>query len=1010
MIMVEDSILFDWKSLWNMFTGDTPYVLSGFTLATPWSAGSPANSLQVVVDNAAVVIPTDANGSYLVVPSGTPNEQLNSANNKVTGSFTPSTINYVAIKFNRNADSGTNDLVAFWDEDAKVEFTKTVPLGLILNYQFVVNTTGFGTNSPICKVQTDAFNNIVEITNSKQGLFRLGSGGSTPDPNHEWSYTTATENPLTATSSSSDPFVGGDWDITRFKEWMDAVMTAIKQIRNSAYWYLSGSSLTPGVNLPDLFFDAAASVITGEGSFSSDLATSGQLSWTSDVYIRAIIGPQYFRLLQSSSPALLTDEQVAYIELQRNIVLQSGANFTFTNGSPTVTCSVTITDALIVAGNWIKANVDGSQYWALILSVAGSTVTLTDNYAGPNSIDKAVGAVRDYSVQVNDPVDVTNSSNTFWIAKRDDLAPAPATITAADRVSNIVTITTSSPHGLSAGMMVIVSGVTDSSFDGTFEIKDTPLITTFRYDQTGADASSSGGTATKGAVIYLRSLAELEQGESRSIDDNTTQNIIDYIGAQAEEDSTPLYSTAFGSYTANRYLVDAENLTKGEKRLDIALGESVDRSNQDRNIKLIKGGTWSFNGGTDTLTWSEDAYIQVPGQDNNRNTIVAGSVVLADDEVAYVEIHRDAGIADNLTVNVANIDSVVMTDNLVIFARRFVTSNLVAQQPVDNAGQALNATTTQAWANPFVVASPTTITDVEFRLLRTGSPSGNITVGIQGDSAGDPDGVYIVSTTILASSVTLSPGESTYHITTPTPVVAGTYHLVATSDATYKASYTVFNSISIKHDVSTVTPPLEERFNGTSWFDQPAGALYFIILQDGVDEVLVGSHSFRLIDGESKELDAGLSVENRAYIGIADESDNDPNYTSSSTGSLALPNYNTTNGESLTTRAAKLTAMLADIRQDLNIDFDPGTVVWTGTNVTVTGAQLSIPGTTVGAAPVSVNTFGPAALATNSCLYVDISRTSGSALTLASSTLSALTPSQQRLVLVKNIGGSLLVR
>lgn len=68
-------------------------------------------------------------------------------------------------------------------------------------------------------------------------------------------------------------------------------------------------------------------------------------------------------------------------------------------------------------------------------------------------------------------------------------------ITSAVRSSNVVTITTAEAHGYPVGMSVLIAGVTDSSFDGTFTIASVPTSTTFTYAQTAADASSSGGTA-----------------------------------------------------------------------------------------------------------------------------------------------------------------------------------------------------------------------------------------------------------------------------------------------------------------------------------------------------------------------------------------------------------------------------------------------------------------------------------------------------------------------------------
>jgi hypothetical protein len=75
----------------------------------------------------------------------------------------------------------------------------------------------------------------------------------------------------------------------------------------------------------------------------------------------------------------------------------------------------------------------------------------------------------------------------------------------------------------------------------------------------------------------------------------------------------------------------------------------------------------------------------------------------------------------------------------------------------------------------------------------------------------------------------------------------------------------------------------------------------------------------------------------------------------------------------------------------------------------MTGAQMSIPGTTIGAAPVAINTFsGP--LVANSALYINLSRTVGTALTLASGTLASLTPAQQQLIVARNIGGAIQLR
>ncbi|MBA2480072.1 MAG: PQQ-dependent sugar dehydrogenase [Planctomycetes bacterium] len=75
-----------------------------------------------------------------------------------------------------------------------------------------------------------------------------------------------------------------------------------------------------------------------------------------------------------------------------------------------------------------------------------------------------------------------------------------ATIAAsgAVRSGGIITITTSSPHRFRRGGMVVISGVTDGSFNGTVYVTGTPSATSFTAVQAGADATSGSGTASAG--------------------------------------------------------------------------------------------------------------------------------------------------------------------------------------------------------------------------------------------------------------------------------------------------------------------------------------------------------------------------------------------------------------------------------------------------------------------------------------------------------------------------------
>src|SRR5262249_5281014 len=71
---------------------------------------------------------------------------------------------------------------------------------------------------------------------------------------------------------------------------------------------------------------------------------------------------------------------------------------------------------------------------------------------------------------------------------------APIPIQSITRAGNVVTLTTATTERFSASATVIVAGVTDASFNGTFTIATVPDDQHITYAQAGANATSSGGT------------------------------------------------------------------------------------------------------------------------------------------------------------------------------------------------------------------------------------------------------------------------------------------------------------------------------------------------------------------------------------------------------------------------------------------------------------------------------------------------------------------------------------
>ena len=71
--------------------------------------------------------------------------------------------------------------------------------------------------------------------------------------------------------------------------------------------------------------------------------------------------------------------------------------------------------------------------------------------------------------------------------------------------TNVATLTTSAPHGLSVGMDITITGV-DATFNGTYRITVIPSPTTFRYAKTATDVTSTAvspvGTGVTDPVIH----------------------------------------------------------------------------------------------------------------------------------------------------------------------------------------------------------------------------------------------------------------------------------------------------------------------------------------------------------------------------------------------------------------------------------------------------------------------------------------------------------------------------
>lgn len=96
------------------------------------------------------------------------------------------------------------------------------------------------------------------------------------------------------------------------------------------------------------------------------------------------------------------------------------------------------------------------------------------------------------------------SGNTVPFASRTDTVALPSSVAISTlvRTSSVVLATTTGPHGLVPGNVVNIEDATDPTFDGQFVVATTPTPDTFTYAQIGPNASTTGGTASEGAIFY----------------------------------------------------------------------------------------------------------------------------------------------------------------------------------------------------------------------------------------------------------------------------------------------------------------------------------------------------------------------------------------------------------------------------------------------------------------------------------------------------------------------------
>lgn len=302
---IEDFSCADWKAVTKNVWANNNFVVSGFE-PTGGSIGS--DTLSLVLAGSSCMMGQDDGVLFIGAPSLAPLS---------TQALTPNAVNYVELTIDK--DTGGADSRAFWDSTANGgqggEFSQIVDTYVFLKANFSINTsnfTGDANKIRICKVTVNNAGIITSIDDDRNLLYRLGRDGN---PGFTFPWSSRVE-PLTTS------FSGADKDIANMKQWMDAVMDGIREIKGTTYWYEE-----PAVSFPGAFSNPGLSVISGSSAsamFSWDGnaltitdAALSPLQTDAIAYIRIFSSPADMVLTrQSGGNAIsIADKEVLWVEL-----------------------------------------------------------------------------------------------------------------------------------------------------------------------------------------------------------------------------------------------------------------------------------------------------------------------------------------------------------------------------------------------------------------------------------------------------------------------------------------------------------------------------------------------------------------------------------------------------------------------------------------------------------------------------------------------------------------------
>jgi len=243
--------------------------------------------------------------------------------------LTDNSTNYIEIEL--YVQDSAPDTRAFWDPTANSgagdEFNSVVNTCSNVQVRLRINTVAFSSNPdyiPVSRVVTSG-GSISDIYDERPLFFRLNSDYSWPDGR---------------AIPSNTSFSGADKSITHWKEWVDSIMTTLKEIKGSE-WY---ESTFGSVSLSDLLQDRNITLIKGDDWDWNEATNTLSLGSISYLDVPGISRDRN-RILAGSNTDLDADGKLLYVDINRT----SGAIANLTINSSTTEAFVIDSDRFVIA-------------------------------------------------------------------------------------------------------------------------------------------------------------------------------------------------------------------------------------------------------------------------------------------------------------------------------------------------------------------------------------------------------------------------------------------------------------------------------------------------------------------------------------------------------------------------------------------------------------------------------------------------------------------------------------